>query len=43
MIHKMVKKLVLKAIDKTKDITIINESPDPVGDNIKSLKIWESL
>jgi deoxyribonuclease-4 len=36
-------KSLLKIFPKNKDITIINESPDPVGDSVKSLKIWKSL
>jgi deoxyribonuclease-4 len=36
-------KSLLKILPKNKDITIINESPDPVGDSAKSLKIWKNL
>jgi len=31
----------LKSIKK--DVVIINESPDPVGDSVKGLKIWEGI
>ena len=34
-------KKLLEALPKNKDITIINESPDPVGDSVKSLKFLE--
>jgi len=33
-------KKLLKALPKNKEIIIINESPDPVGDSIKSIKIY---
>lgn len=36
-------KKLLQALPRNKDITIINESPDPVGDSEKMLKIWNSL
>jgi len=36
-------KSLLKILPKNKDITIINESPDPFGDSVKSLKVWKSL
>ncbi len=36
-------KKLLKVLPKTKKITIINESPDTVGDSIKSLKICKEL
>lgn len=32
-------KKLLKNLPKGKDVTIINESPDPVGDSIKSIKL----
>lgn len=34
---------LLKAMPRNKDIVIINESPDPVGDSVKSLKILEKI
>jgi deoxyribonuclease IV len=35
---------LLKLLKKTnKEIVIINESPDPLGDSVKSLKIWANL
>ena len=34
---------LLKVLPKNKKITIINESPDPIGDSEKTLKIWKSL
>jgi deoxyribonuclease-4 len=34
---------LLKALPKGKDIVIINESPDPVGDTLKSLGIMKNL
>lgn len=40
--EKMWKEL-LSILPENKDITIINESPDPVGDSVKGLKIWENL
>jgi len=36
-------KKLLKVLPKNKDITIINESPNPVGDSVRALKIWQSL
>ena len=36
-------KKLLSAIPRNKDITIINESPDPLGDSLKSKKILETL
>ena len=36
-------KKLLEALPKGKDITIINESPDPVGDSLKSKRILESI
>ena len=36
-------KKLLSALPRNKNITIINESPDPVGDTLKSLKILKSL
>ncbi|MEM3113504.1 MAG: TIM barrel protein [Candidatus Pacearchaeota archaeon] len=33
----------LKPLKKSHDITIINESPDPVKDSILSLKIWKEM
>ncbi len=36
-------KTVLKNLPKNKDITIINESPDPVGDSILGLKILKEI
>lgn len=35
-------KKLLSALPKNKEIVIINESPDPVGDSVKSLKIFSS-
>jgi deoxyribonuclease-4 len=35
-------KILLKNLPKNKEITIINEAPNPVGDSMKSLKILES-
>ena len=40
--EKMWKEL-LSVLPENKDITIINESPDPVGDSVKGLRVWESL
>ena len=34
---------LLEALPKNKDIVIINESPDPVGDSVKSLKISKTF
>jgi len=34
---------LLKVLPKNKDITIINESPDPVGDSVKGIKILSKL
>jgi len=34
---------LLSILPKNKDITIINESPDPVGDSVKALKIWKKI
>jgi len=36
-------KKLLDALPKNKDITIINESPDPLGDSIKTLRILKQL
>lgn len=36
-------KKLLSILPRNKDITIINESPNPAGDSVKSLKIWKSL
>jgi len=36
-------KKLLSALPRNKDIVIINESPDPVGDSVKALKIWQNL
>jgi deoxyribonuclease-4 len=36
-------KKLLSVLPKNKNIVIINESPDPVGDSAKSLKIWNKL
>lgn len=36
-------KKLLEILPKDKDITIINESPNPVGDSEKMLKIWDKL
>ncbi len=36
-------KKLLSVLPTNKDITIINESPDPLGDSVKAMKIWESL
>ncbi len=33
----------LKKIAKDKTLTIINESPDPVGDSVKGLEILKSM
>ena len=40
-IEKLLK--VLKEHDKGREFVIINESPDPVGDSVKSLKVWEEM
>lgn len=34
---------LLNALPKNKEFVIINESPDPVGDSVKGLKIYEKL
>jgi len=34
---------LLEVLPKNKEITIINESPFPVEDSVKGLKIWNSL
>lgn len=34
---------VLKEHGKGRDFVIINESPDPVGDSVKAVKMWEEL
>jgi len=34
---------LLKALPRNKDVTIINESPEPVKDSEKMSKIWKSL
>jgi deoxyribonuclease-4 len=39
---KEIRKL-LSILPKNKDITIINESPNPIGDSVKMLRVWESL
>lgn len=36
-------KKLIKALPKNKNITIINESPDPMGDSVKSLKILQNI
>jgi len=36
-------KKLLSVLPRNKDITIINESPNPIGDAEKMLKIWNSL
>lgn len=36
-------KKLLSVLPRNKDITIINESPDPVEDSIKGMRIWEKL
>jgi deoxyribonuclease IV len=36
-------KKLLSVLPKNKEITLINESPDPAGDSVKSLKIWKEL
>jgi len=36
-------KKLLKALPKNKEITIINESPEPLKDSIETLKIWNGL
>lgn len=36
-------KKLLNVLPKTKDITIINESPDPVADSVGGLKLLQSL
>ncbi len=36
-------KKLLKILPKNKDITLINESPNPVADSVKALKIWNQL
>ncbi len=35
-------KKLLKTLPKNKEITIINESPEPLKDSVEALKIWES-
>jgi len=37
------KLLKILSENKEKDITLINESPDPVNDSIKSLRIWDKF
>jgi len=39
--EKEIKKF-LKIFPENKEITVINESPDPVGDSVKMLKFWKS-
>jgi len=34
---------LLKVLPKNKDLTLINESPNPAGDSVKSLRVWEKL
>jgi deoxyribonuclease-4 len=34
---------LLKILPKNKDIILINESPNPVADSVRALKIWEKL
>jgi deoxyribonuclease-4 len=34
---------LIKALPKAKNITIINESPDPVGDSVEAIKIYNKL
>jgi len=34
---------LLEILPKNKDIVIINESPDPVEDSVKMLRVWEKL
>ncbi|HRZ85436.1 MAG TPA: TIM barrel protein [Candidatus Paceibacterota bacterium] len=41
--EKEIEKLLEVLKGSGKEITIINESPDPVGDSVKSLKIWNKL
>jgi len=36
-------KKLLKILPKNKEIVVINESPDPVGDSIKALKIFNAI
>jgi deoxyribonuclease IV len=36
-------KKLIEALPNTKDIVIINESPMPVEDSVKGLKIWEKM
>ena len=36
-------KKLLKELPKNYDITIINESPEPLEDSVKALNIWKSL
>jgi deoxyribonuclease-4 len=36
-------KELIKALPKGKEIVIINESPDPVGDSLKALEIYDSI
>lgn len=36
-------KELLEALPKNKDIVIINESPDPVDDSVRSLEIWNDI
>lgn len=34
---------LLEILPKNKETVIINESPDPVGDSVKALKIWKKI
>jgi len=36
-------KKLLEVLPKNKEVVIINESPDPIGDSVSGLKIWEKL
>lgn len=36
-------KSLLEVLPKNKDIVIINESPEPIEDSLKAIKIWKSL
>ncbi len=41
--EKMLKPLIRKIIEANADITIINESPDPIGDSLKAKNILRNL
>lgn len=41
--EKEIEKLLNVLKNSKKEIVIINESPDPVGDSVKSIKIWDEI